>query len=173
MPESDNKNPRLLTTKEVSEYLRIPVSSLWSLTRKGKIRGVKVGKHWRYLESEIQAFLAGSNGHSKISDNRRHCRINCEIPAKLTILLSGKDEFPIEGLIRNLSEGGALLVYEGPLAEVGDPVKIVFAIEGNHSPKFELFGRVVHKSSNSKAEAGIKFRGISSNDREVIRDYVG
>lgn len=173
MPDSENKSSRVLTTQEVSEYLRIPVSSVWRLARKGKVRGVKVGKHWRYLETDIQAFLRESNGHSQNRDNRSHPRLRCEIPAKLTILLSEKNEFPIGGMIRNISEGGALLVYEGASVEAGDPVKIVFAIERNQSPKLELLGRVIHRSENSKPQIGIKFRGISSSEREVIRDYVG
>ena len=62
-PRSGNSNPaesgRVLTIHEVSEYLKIPVSSLYMLTKRGKVPGVKVGKHWRYLESDILSLWPG------------------------------------------------------------------------------------------------------------------
>ncbi|MBI3306795.1 MAG: helix-turn-helix domain-containing protein [Candidatus Omnitrophica bacterium] len=50
-----NDFPRIMTIREVSEYLKIPVSTLYSLSKKGIIRGVKLGKCWRYLETDILA----------------------------------------------------------------------------------------------------------------------
>ena len=158
-----------MTAKEVSGYLRIPLSSLWSLTKKGKIRGVKVGKHWRYLDSDIQTFIRG--------ERRQHARINCEIPAKLTVLLSQKSPFEKQGLIRNLSQGGVFFDYQNgekvTVPEVGDPVKIVFGMPEMGSSLLELKGRIVHHTSGSQSMVGIKFRDLSSNDQRTIHDYVG
>lgn len=44
---------KVMDIRELSEFLRIPVSSLYFLTKTGKIPAAKVGKHWRYLESDI------------------------------------------------------------------------------------------------------------------------
>ena len=45
---------KVMTAQEVCEFLRIPLSGLYGLTKKGKIPAVKIGKHWRYLASDIQ-----------------------------------------------------------------------------------------------------------------------
>jgi excisionase family DNA binding protein len=53
MEEKGTNGKKVLTVKEVSEYLRIPMSTIYWLAKKGELRGVKFGKHWRFLEAEI------------------------------------------------------------------------------------------------------------------------
>jgi len=43
----------LMTAEEVSRFLRIPLVSVYHLTRKGEVKGVKIGKHWRYQKDHI------------------------------------------------------------------------------------------------------------------------
>ncbi|HXV27765.1 MAG TPA: helix-turn-helix domain-containing protein [bacterium] len=57
--EPQNDGETIMTGREVSQYLKIPLSSLYELTKKGIIRGVKIGKHWRYLRQDIRQFLFG------------------------------------------------------------------------------------------------------------------
>lgn len=57
MKNQDASGKRIMTIKELSDYLRIPLSTIYDLTKKGKIRGVKFGKHWRFLEDEILDYL--------------------------------------------------------------------------------------------------------------------
>jgi excisionase family DNA binding protein len=47
----------LLTANEVSEYLRIPKSTLYKLVQEGKIPGFKVGRHWRFRRAVVQAWI--------------------------------------------------------------------------------------------------------------------
>ena len=49
----------VMTGREVSKYLKIPISTLYDQTKKGKIRGIKIGKHWRYVLQDIHDFLLG------------------------------------------------------------------------------------------------------------------
>ena len=57
-----NKNEdSILTISELSEYLRIPVDSLYKIVQKGAIPGVKIGKHWRFQKSQIDKWF-GDNG---------------------------------------------------------------------------------------------------------------
>jgi len=49
----------ILTIQEVSEYLQIPVSTLYYLAQKRKIPGAKIGRHWRFLREEISNYLRG------------------------------------------------------------------------------------------------------------------
>ncbi len=43
----------ILNIKEVSDYLKIPVSSVYKLAQEKKIPAVKVGKHWRFLKRDL------------------------------------------------------------------------------------------------------------------------
>ena len=172
---------KILTAQEVSRYLRIPLSTLYDLTKRGKIKGVKVGKHWRYLEKNIRAYLFRANPFSSKSSatefpsERRHFpRINCEWTASVSVPLSRKQSLREEGMIHNLSAGGALFVSrDGGTLEAGDPVRLVFEMKG--SPSLEIEGRIVRRPSDTAASPafGIKFRNISCQAERRIQDYVG
>lgn len=43
----------ILNIKEVSEYLKIPVSTLYKLIQDGKVPAVKLGKHWRFMKKDL------------------------------------------------------------------------------------------------------------------------
>ncbi|MBI3313080.1 MAG: helix-turn-helix domain-containing protein [Candidatus Omnitrophica bacterium] len=45
--------PRVLTIKEVSELVRIPVATIYVLAQQGKLRAAKFGRQWRFLEQDI------------------------------------------------------------------------------------------------------------------------
>jgi len=49
----------VLTVTEAAEYLRIPVSTLYKLTREGTVPAQKLGKQWRYHKDVIDDFLKG------------------------------------------------------------------------------------------------------------------
>lgn len=46
----------VLNIKEVSQYLKIPVSTVYKLVQEGKVPAVKFGKHWRFLKKDL-AFI--------------------------------------------------------------------------------------------------------------------
>ena len=49
--------PDILTIHETSEYLRIPLSSLYKLAQEGKIPRQKVGRHWRFRREALDRWL--------------------------------------------------------------------------------------------------------------------
>ncbi len=51
----------ILTAAEVSRMLRIPLSTIYDLAGKKKIRGLKIGKHWRFVAQDIEEYLGGVN----------------------------------------------------------------------------------------------------------------
>jgi len=57
----------VLTIDELSEYLKIPKSTLYKLVREGTIPCQKVGKHWRFHKEAIDAWLRQhpENGNAK------------------------------------------------------------------------------------------------------------
>jgi len=184
--KSKNGKEKVMTVQEVSAYLKIPVSTLYDLTRKGKLRGVKVGRQWRYLEADIVQFLHGETVSSRLPvypiERRTYPRGRTKIPARLAVELAGESSLETSGMLRDLSEGGALFVCENrngngsgiKKLEAGQPVKMIFEISENGSTsKIEVMGRIVHFVTNREARTGIQFQNLSTKDREVIQDYVG
>ena len=184
----------VMTAREVSEYLKIPLSSLYALTKKGRVCGIKIGKHWRYRGQDILKYWQGDSVTDVIAaiahrtnphKDRIFQRINCEIPAGTKILLERKREIELKGKIQNLSEGGLLFLYGDPNPpaaetpwgiEVGDPIKVSFDLgEDVHddSAFMELQGRIVHKTEGERHALGIKFKSINEDDQRRIHDYVG
>ncbi|RPJ06107.1 MAG: DNA-binding protein, partial [Deltaproteobacteria bacterium] len=49
----------VMTTQEACHYLRISRPTYLKYLYTGKIRGVKVGKGWKVLKSELDHFLTG------------------------------------------------------------------------------------------------------------------
>ena len=128
----------VMTAKEVCSYLRIPLSTLYSLTKRGKIKGAKIGKHWRYLDDDVYTYLvdpqANTNGQPSINGHPH--------------FVNGRpDSVIIQDPKNQLNQLG-----------VGDPVRIVFKIpENGKVVSFEMEGRIVQKelqAPNRKKEQG-------------------
>ena len=45
--------PEIMNIKEVSGYLKIPISTVYKLAQSGEIPAVKVGKHWRFMKKDL------------------------------------------------------------------------------------------------------------------------
>ena len=58
MDEPKNEK-KIMSIKEVSDFLKIPLSTIYELAQKGKLRGVKFGRHWRFLEDDILNYFRG------------------------------------------------------------------------------------------------------------------
>jgi excisionase family DNA binding protein len=51
---------QLLTVREVAELLQVPVSWVYGRTRQrslGRLPGFRLGKYWRFRESDVIAWL--------------------------------------------------------------------------------------------------------------------
>ena len=53
--------PDVMTIQETSQYLRIPISSLYKLAQEGKIPCQKVGRHWRFHRETLNNWIAGNS----------------------------------------------------------------------------------------------------------------
>lgn len=51
-----NQKTEFLTTKQVSEYLSIPLRTTQYLSKQGKIKSFKVGNQWRYFKEDIENY---------------------------------------------------------------------------------------------------------------------
>ena len=50
-------NEALLDTSQVAHYLKMHPKTIVSMVERGELKAYKVGRHWRYRKSEIDAFL--------------------------------------------------------------------------------------------------------------------
>ncbi|MCF7908519.1 MAG: helix-turn-helix domain-containing protein [Candidatus Omnitrophica bacterium] len=49
----------ILTVGDVCEYLKIPRSTLYKLSKDKIIPAFRVGRHWRFQKEKIEAWLEG------------------------------------------------------------------------------------------------------------------
>jgi excisionase family DNA binding protein len=52
-----SKPGAILTVVEISDYLKIPRSTIYKLVREGKIPAQKIGRHWRFRKEAIDRWL--------------------------------------------------------------------------------------------------------------------
>jgi len=181
--KNNNSNQNgIMTVSEVSAFLRIPTSTIYELANKGKIKGVKISKHWRFLKEDIERYLYGDRHFSSIparpQDRRLSPRLKTELSASISGDLRETKHYQKQGEIQNLSQEGALFVTDSSddltkLLESGDPIKLCFVLTNGQDYPVEAEGRVVHQQVNGRAFYGIKFRGLTPKQKEVLRSYVG
>ena len=53
----NDKEERLMTVKEVAEYLRLDEHTIYRMMRKGKIPAYKVAGRWRFKKNTIEEWL--------------------------------------------------------------------------------------------------------------------
>jgi excisionase family DNA binding protein len=46
-----------MDTAEVARYLKMHVKTIVSMVERGELKAYKVGRHWRYRKSDIDAYL--------------------------------------------------------------------------------------------------------------------
>jgi len=47
----------ILTATEVAKYLRVPKSTLYYLATRRKLPAFKVGRHWRFKRTKLEAWM--------------------------------------------------------------------------------------------------------------------
>ena len=57
---------KLLTSVEVSTMLQIPVRTIHTLTRQGKIPGIKIGRLWRFRQEDVWGWI--ESGYQRTSE---------------------------------------------------------------------------------------------------------
>lgn len=66
----------ILNIKEVSAYLKIPVSTIYKLVQDGKVPAVKVGKHWRFMKRDLDLLFNQKPGENSKSFTRGRVEMN-------------------------------------------------------------------------------------------------
>ena len=50
----NNEKPDIMTAKEVAEYLRLGLMTVYNLANAGVIPGIKLGRRWRFKRKDIE-----------------------------------------------------------------------------------------------------------------------
>ena len=183
---------RIMTADEVCAFLKIPLSTLYSLTKRGKLRGAKIGKHWRYMKEDIMDYLLGPSrgrGRSgfqspakealpeqpKIVERRLYPRVSCRLTARMRTPADISGETMGRGNIQNLSRGGGLYLNEtgsGKKPAEGDiyVIQIKILMNGSRqevSAKIEI----IHQH-DPDSTYGFRFREMDSDYEKLIQDYL-
>jgi excisionase family DNA binding protein len=166
-----SSNPEIMTPKEVSEYLKLPLSTVYKLSQEGKLQGTKFGKHWRYLKSDIESYLTGLNtmdSYGAAMDRRRFPRKVCDIDAVFEVDVPDIKKCKGQGIIRNISVGGALLEIgtiriEGQFIMRGDPVVLTLGSFDPGAPDVDgpLHGTIVRFEQGDHTCIWVQFREAS------------
>jgi len=56
-----SEDHEVLTTEEAASLLRVSSKTVLSLARTGSLPGEKVGRAWRFLRSDVLAYVRGAN----------------------------------------------------------------------------------------------------------------
>jgi excisionase family DNA binding protein len=49
---------QLLTANDAAHYLRLTEQTIWNLAGSGRLRGVRIGKRWRFTTDDLERFIA-------------------------------------------------------------------------------------------------------------------
>ena len=49
----------VMTAREVAELLKMPVSTIYELARRGELPARRLGRTWRFLRPRLEVLLAG------------------------------------------------------------------------------------------------------------------
>jgi excisionase family DNA binding protein len=52
-----NKEEKLMTVKEVADYLRLDEHTVYRMARKGEIPAYKVARQWRFKKNALEKWL--------------------------------------------------------------------------------------------------------------------
>jgi excisionase family DNA binding protein len=52
-----NMREEIFTVREVADRLRVTEQVVYKWLQAGKLKGIKVGRHWRVRESDLERFL--------------------------------------------------------------------------------------------------------------------
>jgi excisionase family DNA binding protein len=172
-----NEERDLLTAYEVSHYLRIPLNSVYYLTRIRKIPALKVGKHLRYQKSRIESFYSDITSDSlrlksKVPDEKRKMpRLNTHIEVRVVNLLNNDTE---KAFVFNLSShGAAIALCEESSLRINDPLSMNFSIErdGHKQIHIETHARVSRLSAEKSG--AVIFRHMDTKMKKSISTYIG
>ena len=174
----------ILTAPEVAAMLKVPVTTVYKLTREGKLPAARVGKHWRYLRMDLIQQIrrdAAQEQRAAAAERRRHRRVPWEADCEFSVAVDSATRCDGQGVVRNLSRSGAMLsidrlVVQGRLVRIDDPILLHVSDDtslGTAIGGEALRGRVVHVQNDKSTFMGIAFEGLADEAAGRIDELIG
>ena len=63
----DKPQVEILNLDETAEYLRVSNQTVYNMIRDGRIKAYKIGREWRFLHSDIMAYLESSSNERQLA----------------------------------------------------------------------------------------------------------
>lgn len=180
MEKFDSKT--VLSAQEVSEYLRISLSTVHHLTRAGKLRSKKIGNKWCYKKSDLDYYLEHGEMPAESGDvaaeRRVYKRFDCHSGCVLKIQKEGRDIEEFVGYVLNYSRGGVLFEFTdaaGPAKFTGNkPLRIKVSVPNAQNKEYyEWEGTVVHLDIEKTTRAGIQFKKLEDENLSRLSECFG
>lgn len=169
---------------EVSAYLSLPISTVYDLTKNGRIKATRAGKKIRYKEDDIEYYLqygipassryplyeSGESLNNPTGKKRLYPRINCSLSCIINVHIPDEKRLSFTSRILNISIGGIFIenhTQDNLFNQIknDDPIKLFFDLEGNNN--LGANGRVLRISDKGMA---VKFRNLYQNTKELIEE---
>ena len=61
----------LMDTADVAKYLKMHAKTIVSMVERGELKAYKVGRHWRYRKSDIDAYLEARQSTPKTDEQHK------------------------------------------------------------------------------------------------------
>jgi excisionase family DNA binding protein len=61
----------LLTLDEIAAFLAVSRDTVYRMAQRGKIPAVKVGNQWRFVKTEVTAWLNANHNASQVEPQKR------------------------------------------------------------------------------------------------------
>jgi excisionase family DNA binding protein len=90
---------KFFTINEVSQYLKIPKSTIYKLSQKGEIPSIKIGKQIRFRKSSLDKWLTEKESKTAVLSNKK----------KHQILLIDDDRLVLTAIARLLTANGYIV----------------------------------------------------------------
>ena len=69
-------NYEVLTVKEVCEILRVHPTTVYKLTKQGKIPSFRIGTDWRFRADQIERWMVEKSMHARLARNVTESGVN-------------------------------------------------------------------------------------------------
>jgi excisionase family DNA binding protein len=161
--ETRQPSKNFMNAHDVSDYLRISLSTVHHLTRAGKLMSVKVGKQWRYNKDEIDLYLGKAAPILRTYEGRERrtfLRHSCLVQGFAVIPRGHESAWMGEGTVLNFSDAGILFeASEGVFYEEGaySPASVKVRVILDSKTEFQIEGRVVRTEILGRTRFGIQF----------------
>lgn len=181
MTKSDLKNKKVFTTGDVARLLHVNINTVIKWFDEGKINGFRLpmSNDRRITIGYLRAFMAEHSIPRDLLDDSGHMRreyerVSCNSPVRFS-LSNGKDYGTYEGVLYNISKGGARITASGKdvIAIPMNKFKLNMNILDQDMEETTFSGEIVHmQPEDGDISIGMKFFSLEPGSDSKLAEYL-